>query len=640
MSLNGWHRGERLIHEKLGHNDDYSIMSLYHHIGSDLPEEHADFYTTRIPFLPVVTLDAFGRPWGSILAGFDGKPGFVRNSLSKHSTLSINAKLWPGEPLLGNAETYREDGMMLVAGIGVEYSTRRRNKFAGKVTKLRKSGDEISLELLVDEALGQRHRNCPKYITIRDFVPNPNTSPTIVFQKLDLRSNYRLPDEAISLILESDTVFLGTTYAALADEALRFPSHLGMNQRGGRKGFIRVLPSDGRTIVIPDFSGNRFMTSLGNIEATPLASLTFISFSDGSILYLTGVASNLIGVAAQRVMPRHTVNALTTIYVTGFTLVSDALPVRQRLGSTPISSPYSPPVRFLAEEPGVTTRIDGATVLLTQIQIHSPTIATFSWTSSQSLNILPGQAAILDFTPLLGARGYQHMAPFQPTSVNDDRIRTWTVSSISTDGKFSLTMREKPGGVVTGALFSIARRLQEVRPELLKDARPMGLNVGLVGVTGDFVLPPPHKTKLLWISGGIGVTPFLAMLRGLNPAYEYDIRFILSIREPEVFIPLLSEALRERLDKRGKIVIDVFTEKDVPQVVEDGLVLHRHRGRLSRNALAAFAGDNTRILDQDVSLEEREVYVCGPPAFEEAALNFLSDLGLDRTKVRREGFQF
>lgn len=154
MNLNGWHRGERLIHEKLGHSDDYSIMSLHHNIRSDLPEDHAVFYTTLLPFLPIVTLDASGRPWGSILAGIDGKPGFVRSSRSKHSTLSVTAKLWPGEPLLKNAETYKEDNSMLVAGIGVEYSTRRRNKFAGKVTTLRKSGDEMHLELLVDEALG------------------------------------------------------------------------------------------------------------------------------------------------------------------------------------------------------------------------------------------------------------------------------------------------------------------------------------------------------------------------------------------------------------------------------------------------------------------------------------------------------
>jgi hypothetical protein len=65
--------------------------------------------------------------------------------------------------------------------------------------------------------------------------------------------------EAIAFILESDTVWLGTTHAA-AEEAQLHPSHLGMNHRGGRPGFIRVKPSDGRTVVLPDFSGSSVIT--------------------------------------------------------------------------------------------------------------------------------------------------------------------------------------------------------------------------------------------------------------------------------------------------------------------------------------------------------------------------------------------
>jgi hypothetical protein len=83
----------------------------------------------------------------------------------------------------------------------------------------------------------------------------PNTAPRIASQKAHLSPDDRLPDEAIAFITAADTVFLGTTYKAFTQDALKFPSHLGMNQRGGRPGFIRVLPSDGRTVVIPDFSG-------------------------------------------------------------------------------------------------------------------------------------------------------------------------------------------------------------------------------------------------------------------------------------------------------------------------------------------------------------------------------------------------
>jgi hypothetical protein len=74
----------------------------------------------------------------------------------------------------------------------------------------------------------------------------------------------RLANDAIALILESDTTWFGTTYAA-SNEAQHHPSHLGMNHRGGRPGFIRVKPSDGRTVVLPDYSG-KFVLLLQQIK--------------------------------------------------------------------------------------------------------------------------------------------------------------------------------------------------------------------------------------------------------------------------------------------------------------------------------------------------------------------------------------
>lgn len=74
------------------------------------------------------------------------------------------------------------------------------------------------------------------------------------------------------------------------------------------------------------------MTSLGNIEATPLASLTFIDFLTGAILYITGTAKNFFGPAAQEIMPFQ--NALTIVHVSAYTLVHDAFPLRQRVGTS------------------------------------------------------------------------------------------------------------------------------------------------------------------------------------------------------------------------------------------------------------------------------------------------------------------
>jgi hypothetical protein len=48
---------------------------------------------------------------------------------------------------------------------------------------------------------------------------------------------------------------------------------------------------------------------------------------------LTGGAENLVGAEASQLMPFQ--KTLTTVYVTGYTLVRDALPVRQRKGTSP-----------------------------------------------------------------------------------------------------------------------------------------------------------------------------------------------------------------------------------------------------------------------------------------------------------------
>lgn len=83
--------------------------------------------------------------------------------------------------------------------------------------------------------------------------------PEVALERFQLPNTERLPDEVVTFIHQCDTVFLGTTYEAPPEDRLLHPSHVGLNHRGGRPGFVRVLPSNGRTIVIPDFSGQLVM---------------------------------------------------------------------------------------------------------------------------------------------------------------------------------------------------------------------------------------------------------------------------------------------------------------------------------------------------------------------------------------------
>ncbi len=405
------------------------------------------------------------------------------------------------------------------------------------------------------------------------------------------------------------------------------------------------------------------MTSLGNIEASRLASMTFVDFLTGDILYLTGSAENLVGAPARALMPRQ--NVLTRLKISGYVFVRDALPVRQRPGSGVERSPYSPPVKLLAEEiqnnPGAPTSFDDVLATVSRMEILSPTLAHFTFETSQPVVIQPGQAAILDFSDLLGSQAYSHMAPGAESSLNDDRVRTWTVSSahvnVAADGAggvcaaptttFDLTMRLKDGGLVTGALFAIARQVREKMPHLMARSRELGLSARLVGISGAFTLPPLVSSsgdappKFLWIAGGIGITPFLSMLSALTSVRfngntsPINIDLMLSTREPDVLLRLLAEALNLfRPTDRIRLRIHAFTKELVARDIMIGfedVTVEVHDYRFGSSEAAA-------LLPTDV--KSRAAYVCGPQDFEDTVLQLMAAAGYPTNAVIKEGFEY
>ena len=53
------------------------------------------------------------------------------------------------------------------------------------------------------------------------------------------------------------------------------------------------IGADG-VLTIPDFSGNRFFNTLGNLLANPKAGLLFVDFGTGDLLQLTGDAEVIL----------------------------------------------------------------------------------------------------------------------------------------------------------------------------------------------------------------------------------------------------------------------------------------------------------------------------------------------------------
>jgi stearoyl-CoA 9-desaturase NADPH oxidoreductase len=169
----------------------------------------------------------------------------------------------------------------------------------------------------------------------------------------------------------------------------------------------------------------------------------------------------------------------------------------------------------------------------------------------------------------------------------DGRRRTRCYSPASAEGAphIELTIGLHDGGLVSTHLH--------------KHARP-GMIVGLDGVGGDFVLPAKRPNKILFVSGGSGITPVLSMLRTLR-AEEFDgeVAFVHYARSAD------EAGYRDELAAmRGVKVLHGFT-----RTPETGDL----RGHFDATHLTAAMPDPDAV------------YVCGPPSLADAVREHCPD---------------
>ncbi|KFY52971.1 hypothetical protein V497_08417, partial [Pseudogymnoascus sp. VKM F-4516 (FW-969)] len=308
--------------------------------------------------------------------------------------------------------------------------------------------------------------------------------------------------------------------------------------RGGPPGFVRILSNTATelTLVYPEYSGNNLYQTLGNYRLSPLASLLIPDFITGNALYLTGRVDILIGPAASAVLP-HT-NLAIKFTSTSHRFIGASLPFVAMPGEL---SPYNPRVRLLAtEQAAVTTAQPGAAgtaTLLSQTSL-SPSISRFRFRVDKPASWKPGQYVVFDFSDELGM-GYSHMRDDDPQSLNDDLVRTFTVSSSppAADSEpaateFEITIRKV--GRVTEYLFK-------------RDGRKKGLEVPVSGFGGEFVVDASEaeKEKKVYIAGGVGITPFLAMM---GSKFEKGVTLFWTVREAD--LGLVADAL-EKIEGLG-----------------------------------------------------------------------------------------
>ncbi|MEP1535742.1 MAG: pyridoxamine 5'-phosphate oxidase family protein [Paracoccaceae bacterium] len=256
-----FHAGETAIQNRAEVPSSH-IAKVSEFVRPEMPEQHRAFFES-LPILHMGFLDRKGRVWASPVIG---QPGFM--TAPNPRSLTVAAL-----PVLEKELDLDLATGAKVGAVGLELHTRRRNRMNGTLAQ----GKPGQMSINVDQSFG----NCPKYIQARtlDWA-----------QSQDLRPKPRklatFDQEAKTLIENADTLVIASRVKTPSDAP---DQGVDASHRGGKPGFIH-LNADG-SLSFPDFSGNRFFNTLGNIEVDGRVGLFIPDFESGTALFITGRAS-------------------------------------------------------------------------------------------------------------------------------------------------------------------------------------------------------------------------------------------------------------------------------------------------------------------------------------------------------------
>lgn len=583
--LPGWpgrdgptHEGEAALQERAGVRAGAEAAGR-RVIRDFMPDQHRRFFE-ELPFLVVGSLDAVDRPWASILVG---RPGFLASPDPR--TLTIDAVPAFGDPLAGALAEGSPLGLL-----GIQPETRRRNRMNGTVAAV--DGRRVTVRV------GQSFGNCPQYIQAR--APRLTAAPESVAEPRPVHRGGAVLTERDRLMVEAaDTFFIATAApGARAGDPVR---GVDVSHRGGRPGFVGVAEAASASVLtVPDFLGNFYFNTLGNIALNPAAGLLFVDFDTGDALMLSGEAE----------------------------VVWDGPEVEAFAGAERL-------LRFRLRE---SLRIEAAVPLAWGEAEHAPQLAaTGTW--SEARRALAAEAAggdrpfrvarIVDESDdarslLLEPADGGGVAPYSPGQFLPIALdaggprplrRTYTLSDAADGRSYRITVKREPGGAASGRLHGL--RVGDV----LRASRP----------TGGFTLDTGSRRPVLLLSAGIGVTPMIAMVNhllggpeGRRRAPHRQIWFVHAARHGG------EHPFRDHLRSLAADHPDHLTLHVRYSAPRPGDVPGRDfqaSGRIDRDALRSL-----------LPLDDYDVYLCGPAGFMADMQAALDALGVRPERIRSEAF--
>lgn len=562
-----FHSGELAVQDRMGVREQVHSYAPKF-VRSFLPDQHRDLLES-LPFIIVGSIDDQQQPTASIIFGF---PGFI--NAPDDQTVRFDTHVIDGDPLAENLVVGTPLGFL-----AIEFETRRRNRMNGKVSNVDHDGFEIRL----DQTFG----NCPQYIQSRSlsyeaFDPR-SPEPTIVSESLasaDLRER----------LAAADTFFIASShFEDDADEK----HGVDVSHRGGKPGFLQF--KDG-VLTFPDFSGNNHFNTIGNIVLNPKVGILLPDFENGDLLLIHGEASIIWD--GPQVDAFEGAQRLISVHITSTRLIENAMPNNWRFHD------YSPSLQYTGTFDQMGPQEDAhlwRDLRVDRIERESSVINSFYLTP-------------LDDKPIEDYLAGQHL----PIRLKNKprAIRTYTISKAACGGQYRLSIKREEKGDVS---------------RYFHDDLRVGDTLEAMSPRGAFHQLQTQEKPVLLVSGGVGITPMIAMLEALVNTHgctsgkktEQPIVFIHAARNGDEHAfkshPILGAAA-----DLGVQVFYAYSEPTPQDIIDQHF---SKRGRLDRDTLANL-----------LPSPDSDVFLCGPLGFMEAMRAHYADLGVPDSQIQQEVF--
>ncbi|MCH4813701.1 2Fe-2S iron-sulfur cluster-binding protein [Vreelandella neptunia] len=545
-----WHEGELALQRVVGVEQQMDgvgrkVMRPY------LTPQLQHFFP-QLPFVAAAAVDQDSWPWVTLL---EGAPGFVDAPDDSRLELALTPPTDdPLEPLLNSGTS--------IGLLGIELHTRRRNRVNGVL-----QGSTGQWQLEVTHAFG----NCPQYIhdwSAMNWVqPQPGSVLKSRSSSLD-----QLPGAVLAHIDRAITAFVGSY--AHTDQGVQVDA----SHRGGQAGFIR---RQGRDLILPDFAGNRFFNTLGNVLTTGRAALAIPDFVSGDVLHLSGEArlvdESFAGArypGAERywcLTPRH--------------IVWRPGALGWRSHASTVAAEAAPLGPWQALVPLKLQRVQ-----VTDVVQETPEIRSFY------LNRAQQDKALAPFN------AGQFITLRVPRLDATSLVRSYTLSGDSHQAAYRISVKADGEG-----------------SRYLHSALQVGAELSVSLPMGSFTAAASGSERAHWVllGGGIGITPLVSLAHELTAAERGPVTLIQSVRD-------INQA------PFGKELLDLEAR---------GLRLKRH---VTGTAAAPNGWTPGRVslaqILTDQALAEVQLYLCGPAAFVQRYHQEALDIGLLSEQIHTEAF--